>query len=57
MYYQGFEWVDFITSAVNSYGAIYGKAQYLYEGQIIERYYLNLTPYDFDSEKLLQFVV
>jgi hypothetical protein len=42
LYFDDFQYIDFVTSAVLSNGPIYGKAKYQYNNAEIERYYLNL---------------
>lgn len=56
LYFTDYQYIDFISSAVLSNDPIYGKAKYLYKGEEIERYYLNLGETIHDEE-IVEFVV
>ena len=52
LYYNDYKYVGFITSAVFSNGVIYGKAEYLYNNNYIELYYLDLGSIRSDAETI-----
>ena len=56
LYFNDYQYVEFISSAVLSNGPIYGRAKYIYKNNTIELYYLDLGPTRNDGE-LIEFVV